>query len=102
MRRVMGCFCFILGAALVVQAQCTRGRPTFLYSDPPPAVAHPLQPSAVTTAELQRDAQELAQLSASLPADMNAVSKGLLPADLKEKLKRIEKLSKKMRSQVAP
>ena len=49
---------------------------------------------------LQRDAQELAELSASIPADVKRVNRGLLPKDLVEKLKRVEKLSKHLRSEL--
>ena len=49
---------------------------------------------------LQRDAQELAELSASIPADVRRVNRGLLPKDLMEKLKRVEKLSKHLRSEL--
>jgi hypothetical protein len=49
---------------------------------------------------LQRDAQELAELSASIPADVKRVNGGLLPKDLVEKLKRVEKLSKRLRSEL--
>jgi hypothetical protein len=46
------------------------------------------------------DAQELAELSASIPADVKLVNRGLLPKDLVEKLKRVEKLSKHLRSEL--
>jgi hypothetical protein len=49
---------------------------------------------------LQRDAQELAEVSASIPADVKRVNRGLLPKDLMEKLKRVEKLSKHIRSEL--
>ncbi len=49
---------------------------------------------------LQRDAQELADLSASIPTDVKRVNRGLLPKDLVEKLKRVEKLSKHLRSEL--
>jgi hypothetical protein len=49
---------------------------------------------------LQRDAQELAELSASIPTDVKRVNRGLLPKDLVEKLKRVEKLSKHLRSEL--
>jgi hypothetical protein len=49
---------------------------------------------------LQRDAKELAELSASIPADVKRVNRGLLPKDLVEKLKRVEKLSKHLRSEL--
>jgi len=50
--------------------------------------------------QLQKDAQELAELCASMPGDMNGVKQGLLSKDLPEKLKRVEKLSKHVREQL--
>ena len=52
--------------------------------------------------QLQRDAKELLALSQSLQPDIEYVNRGLLPKDTIEKLKRIEKLSKHLRSQLAP
>jgi hypothetical protein len=52
--------------------------------------------------QLQKDAKELAELCASIPADMDGVKQGLLPKDVVEKLKRVEKLSKKVRQELAP
>lgn len=52
----------------------------------------------VDMAKLRRDAKELAELSASIPADVDRVNRGLLPKDVMEKLKRVEKLSKQLRS----
>ncbi len=52
----------------------------------------------VDMAQLQHDAKELADLSASVPADINRVNRGLLPKDVIEKLRRIEKLSKRLRT----
>jgi hypothetical protein len=57
---------------------------------------------ALALKELQRDANELADLAQSVPGDINSISKGLLPKDLNDKLKRIEKLSKHLRSSVNP
>jgi hypothetical protein len=56
--------------------------------------------STVDVLGLQRDAQELAELSASIPADVKSVNRGLIPKDLMEKLKRVEKLSKHLRSEL--
>jgi hypothetical protein len=50
--------------------------------------------------ELKRDAEELASLSQTIPADVEAISRGLLSSNLNERLKRIEKLSKKLRDAV--
>ena len=52
--------------------------------------------------QLQREARELSDMAKSLPADMDQVGHGLLPKDTVDKLKRIEKLSKHIRSEVAP
>ena len=49
---------------------------------------------------LQHDAQELAELSASISTDVNLVSRGLLSKDLLDKLRRVEKLSKQLRGEL--
>lgn len=56
----------------------------------------------VNLVKLQDDASQLAELAKSLPADINQVNRGLLPKDVIEKLKRIEKLSKRLRNELAP
>jgi hypothetical protein len=65
---------------------------------PPPASPH----VTVDYAKLKRDADELAALAQSVPADVAQSSKGVLPKDLSEKLKRIEKLAKQLRSRLSP
>ncbi len=65
---------------------------------PPPTNAR----AAIDPEKLQREADELAALSASLPPDINQTAKGVLPKDLVDKLKRIEKLAKQLRSQLNP
>jgi len=64
---------------------------------PPPQVTAPRNHQ-----HLEQDADELARLAGSIPADIEKVHRGLLPVDLKEKLKQIEKLSKRLRNGVAP
>jgi len=56
----------------------------------------------VDTLELQREASELSDLAKTLPSDIGQVSQGLLPKDVIEKLKKIEKLSKHLRGELAP
>lgn len=51
-------------------------------------------------AALNREANELAQLSAGVPSDLKLINKGQLPKDLADKLKRIEKLAKHLRSEL--
>jgi hypothetical protein len=52
-------------------------------------------------AQLRHCAKELADLSTSLPADIDEVNRGVLPKDVIEKLKRIEKLAKRLRTELA-
>ncbi len=51
---------------------------------------------------LQQDADDLARSAQTIPTDMAAVRQGTLPKDIIEKLKRIEKLSKRLRSELNP
>jgi hypothetical protein len=50
--------------------------------------------------ELRREAGQVLELSKSIQSDFDSVSRGLLPKDTIEKLKKIEKLSKHLRSQI--
>src|SRR2546428_764383 len=52
------------------------------------------------TLELQREAKELLELSQSPQPDMESVNHGILPKDTIEKLKRIEKPSKRLRGEL--
>jgi hypothetical protein len=54
----------------------------------------------VANLQLQKDAKELAELCATVPSDMDGVKQGVLPQDVLEKLKRVEKLSKRVREQL--
>jgi hypothetical protein len=56
----------------------------------------------VNPVQLQREARELLELSQSLQPDIEYVNHGILPKDTIEKLKRIEKLSKHLRGELAP
>jgi hypothetical protein len=50
---------------------------------------------------IHRDAEELSGLNASLQSELQQLQKGMLSRDLAEHLKKIEKLSKKLRQEVA-
>ena len=50
--------------------------------------------------QVRHDANELAQLAGTVPSDTDQALKGVVVKDLKEKLKRIEKLSKQLRGQL--
>jgi len=53
-------------------------------------------------AQLQREADVLARTAQTIPSDVANVRKGMLPKDVIEKLKQIEKLSKHLRSELNP
>lgn len=57
---------------------------------------------SIDVSKLKRDADELAALAQTVPPDVDQTTKGALPKDLGEKLKRIEKLAKQLRSQLNP
>jgi hypothetical protein len=52
--------------------------------------------------ELQREADDLSRTAQTIPADIVSVRKGMLPKDVIEKLKQIEKLSKHLRAELKP
>ncbi len=54
----------------------------------------------VANLQLQKDAKELAELCATAPSDMDGIKQGVLSRDVLEKLKRVEKLSKRVREQL--
>ena len=62
----------------------------------PPASAG----QTVSAAELQKQADELLSLAQQVRADTARAAQGLIDKDLKERLKRIEKLSKKLRDEL--
>jgi len=77
------------------------------FPSPPPPMepAPPPRPAKTRVQlndplELQREARELADLARTIPADIDNVNRGIISKDVGEKLKRIEKLSKQLRSEV--
>lgn len=56
----------------------------------------------VDVAKLQKDADLLARTAQTIPSDIANVQKGVLPKDVIAKLKQIEKLSKRLRSELNP
>ena len=83
-----------------------RGFPT-----PPPSLDQEKQaptpgqhsPTAARHTDLeqaQREADNLARVAQTIPADMVKIREGMLPKDVIEKLKQIEKLSKHLRSEL--
>jgi CBS-domain-containing membrane protein len=62
----------------------------------------PSQRTHLNPAQLQQEVQELSSLMQELTQDIDAVNRGLLPKDTVNKLKRMEKLAKRMRKEIAP
>jgi hypothetical protein len=56
----------------------------------------------IDPAKLQRDADDLARTAQTIPSDIASIHKGTLPKDTLQKLKEIEKLSKRLRSELTP
>ena len=56
----------------------------------------------VDLAQLQREAEDLARTAQTIPSDVASVRKGMMPKDVIEKLKQIEKLSKRLRTELNP
>lgn len=65
--------------------------------EPPPKI----KPQPVDPAKLKQEAEELAKLSAAISLQIDLVSRGELPKDLNDQLKRIEKIAKHLRSEVS-
>ncbi len=57
-------------------------------------------PKRIDPAHLQREAGDLARVAGSIPADVQNIRQGMLPKDLVQKLKQIEKLSKELRREL--
>lgn len=97
------CLAFIVSAAVIGESQRHKVIPQ------PPAPAD----SQITTnqptpqkrhfdaVQAEREARELSDLAKSVPLDVEHVNQGLMPKDMLEKLKRIEKLSKHLRTELA-
>jgi uncharacterized protein YggE len=58
--------------------------------------------SAARLQVIHHDAEELSALSASVQSDLQQLRQGLLAKELDEKLKKMEKLSKKLRREMEP
>jgi len=54
------------------------------------------------SAQVKRDAEELAKLAGDIPGAVEKSNQGLISKDLNERLKRIEKLAKQLRRELSP
>jgi hypothetical protein len=93
--------------ALLVPLAAPQSHNTF--PTPPPSLDTTATDKAETTpgrhvdlAQLQREADDLARTAQTIPSDVASVRRGMLPKDVIEKLKQIEKLSKRLRTELNP
>jgi hypothetical protein len=106
MRSVFSSLPAVLGFSLVMAAaQTSHHMPT----PPEPMAPQPQsneQPKTPTRridyAQVQKEADELARMAQTIPTDVASIRKGMLPKDVIEKLKQIEKLSKHLRTELNP
>jgi hypothetical protein len=97
---------FLVAASAAAPAQSAPIRPGIRQADqaetqternlPPPDNAR----TRIDLAKVSHEADELARLAQTIPPDIASIQKGMLPKDVLEKLKQIEKLSKRLRSEL--
>lgn len=63
---------------------------------------HPTATHRIDAAQVQQEADDLARMAQTIPADVASIRKGMLPKDVIDKLKQIEKLSKRLRTELIP
>ncbi len=95
----------VLGASVTLGVSQSRSN----FPKPPESLDStssekaPSTPSRrVDLVQLQKEADDLARTAQTIPSDVASVRKGMLPKDVIEKLKQIEKLSKRLRSELTP
>jgi len=85
-----------------VPALCQQGMPTPMgrpiqWQHPGPVVSPEQRARAV-----KQEAQDLSELTGAIQDDLEKLQKGMLAKDLHEKLKKLEKLAKRLREDVEP
>lgn len=60
------------------------------------------QTQKLDPAKLHEEADELAKLAQMVPQDMGQITQGKMPKDAINRLKRIEKISKQLRTELTP
>ncbi len=97
---------FVLGLFVALATpQSTHHYPTppeTMDTTPADKEQQPAISPRVNLEQLQREADDLARTAQTIPTDVASVRKGMLPKDVIEKLKQIEKLSKRMRTELNP
>ena len=94
--------------ACLFLANALAQRPTYPAAPPPMNSGAPTStvpahvPRHADPVQLQKEADDLARTAQSIPKDLESVRKGILPKDVIQKLKEIEKLSQRLRSELNP
>ncbi len=95
---------FVLPLAILIALPvvCQQGMPTPMgrpiqWQHPGPEVSPEQRARAV-----KQEAEDLSELSNSIQGDLEKLQKGMLTKDLHDKLKKLEKLAKHLREDVAP
>ena len=98
-------FLMVLGLSIPPATPQTRST----FPTPPEGQNHDMVEKAPITMirhidfeKLQSEADDLARTAQTIPSDVASVRKGMLPKDAIEKLKQIEKLSKRLRGELTP
>ena len=63
---------------------------------------HQIGRRRIDAVRVQNEADDLARMAQTIPADVDNVRKGMLPKDVIEKLKQSEKPSKRLRTELNP
>jgi len=107
----MGCVFSLLPAVLGLSLIMATAQTGTHHMPTPPEPMDPQsrkteQPQTATrridAARVQQEADDLARMAQTIPVDVASVRKGMLPKDVIEKLKQIEKLSKHLRTELNP
>ncbi len=93
---------FLLSSAAVPQTGHFPTPPQSMDPDQQPKEHAPSLTRHVDLVQLQREADELSRTAQTIPSDVGSLRQGMLPKDVIAKLKQIEKLSKHLRSELAP
>jgi len=106
MRSVSLCFLPILLLPFLASSQGTRPIPPGYVEagkrPDPLASPPPIKSKGIDVQQLKRDREEFARLATAVPAQIDEVLQGKLPKDLQDNLKHVEKLARKLRSEVSP
>ena len=105
---LLGKIC-LLAFVLLLQNSAGQAPKTPPVIQPPTRPQAPALPVEVTgelrapmnAARLKEEADQLAKLAQSIPADVDKAAKGQVAQDLAARLKQIEKLSKELRREIS-